>query len=1007
MSKVGSYERSTQEEVIQYFEIELKYDYLGNWEERDDNQNIEQELLKAFLKKQGYDEDLIRKAYNKITRVAFSTGDNLYDSNRELYNLLRYGVKVSPDVGENHETVWLIDWKNPLNNHFAIAEEVSVTGKVYDKRPDIVIYINGIAVGILELKRGTVAMEEGIRQNLLNQGADFIQSFFNTAQLVMAGNRTQGLRYGTIETPQKYYLEWKENSNEENILLRHLSQICAKERIIELIRDFVVYDAGIKKLARHNQYFGIKAAQEFIRRREGGIIWHTQGSGKSLTMVWLAKWIRENTENAQVLLITDREELDDQIEKVFKGVNEAIYRTKSGRDLLDVLNANEEWLIASLVHKFGSRAEDDLSDFTEEIRRSLTKDFKAKGNIFVFVDECHRTQSGKLHDAMKEILPDALFIGFTGTPLLKKDKKKSIEVFGKYIHTYKFDEAVKDGVVLDLRYEVRSIDQEVKSSKQIDEWFDLKTAGLTDVAKQRLKQRWATMQKVLSSQDRLTQIIADIMMDFERKERLSNGTGNAMLVAGSIYQACRYYDIFQQKGFTKCAIITSYEPNAQSIKDEVTGEEGITEKWYQYETYLKMVGDKPIDEFERDVKKKFIEEPAKMKLLIVVDKLLTGFDAPPATYLYIDKKMRDHGLFQAICRVNRLDGDSKKYGYIIDYKDLFKSLESSYYDFTQGAFDDYDKEDIEGLLSNRLDKAKERLDEALDKIKALCEPVHPQTFEKFKVFFCGNIFNPDDLKATEDKRVKLYKYTVSLIRAYADIANEMAESGYSDAETKTIKNDVVFFTNLRDEIEKHSGDYIDLKQYEPAMRHLIDTYIRAEETETILPDQTLLELFVKDPDELKKKLPDSLRKEESMAEAMTHNLRKTIIEQRPTNPMYFDKMSQILEQLVQDLKNENITKKEFFDKLREHANKVTNLSARKSDYPEIINTPGKQALYDNLGRNEMLTIAADEAVGYSKQADFRGNKLKERKIKNALRKVLPEGTDIDAIFDIIKEQSEY
>ena len=312
------------------------------------------------------------------------------------------------------------------------------------------------------------------------------------------------------------------------------------------------------------------------------------------------------------------------------------------------------------------------------------------------------------------------------------------------------------------------------------------------------------------------------------------------------------------------------------------------------------------------------------------------------------------------------------------------------------------------MLGNRLEKGKERLNDALDKIKALCEPVHPQSFEKFKVFFCGNIFNPDDLKATEEKRVKLYKYTVSLIRAYADIANEMAEAGYSESERIKIKEEIVFFTNLRDEIEKHSNDFIDLKQFEPAMRHLIDTYIRAEETETILADQTLLELFVSDPEKLKKNLPKSLKNEESMAEAMTHNLRKTIIERRPTYPMYFDRMSKILEQLVQDLKNENITKKEFFEQLREYATKFVKPDRDPdNEYPKRINTPGKQALYDNLGQDEELTLAAEEAIELNKQADFRENTLKERKIKNALRKVLPKGTDIDAIFNIIKEQSEY
>lgn len=361
---------------------------------------------------------------------------------------------------------------------------------------------------------------------------------------------------------------------------------------------------------------------------------------------------------------------------------------------------------------------------------------------------------------MTAILPRAVFIGFTGTPLLKADKQKSIEVFGGYIHTYRFDEAVKDKVVLDLRYEARDIDQRITSQDKIDQWFEAKTRGLTDLAKAQLKQRWGTMQKVLSSQSRLEQIGADILMDMETRDRLKSGRGNAILVSGSIYQACRFYELLDKTDFRgKCAIVTSYRPSPADIKGEESGE-GLTERLRQYDIYKQMLADwfnepaetavSRVEEFEKAVKKKFIKEPGQMKLLIVVDKLLTGFDAPPATHLYIDKQMRDHGLFQAICRVNRLDGGDKEYGYIIDYKDLFQSLEGAVHDYTSGALDGYDKEDVAGLLEDRLGKARERLEEVREAVKALCEPVEvPKDSAAYLRYFCAkDSGHAEQLKAT-------------------------------------------------------------------------------------------------------------------------------------------------------------------------------------------------------------------------------------------------------------------
>jgi type I restriction enzyme R subunit len=1029
MTTIGQREKITQQRVMKLFEKTLGYQYLGNWIDRADNSNVEPELLRAFLKRQGYDDALIGRALHAFTTIAGDTSKSLYDRNQAVYRELRYGVKVKPDVGENTVTVWLIDWANPENNDFAVAEEVAVVcANAHGKRPDVVLYVNGIALGVIELKRSTVSVAEGIRQNLDNQKKEFIQPFFSTMQLVMAGNDAEGLRYGTIQTSEKYYLAWKEEGTEPNLLDRALIQLCAKVRFLELIHDFVVFDGGVKKLCRHNQYFGVRAAQAFVRRREGGIIWHTQGSGKSLTMVWLAKWIRENVTDARVLIVTDRTELDEQIrERVFLPAGEDIYRTASGADLIAVLNATTPWLVCSLIHKFGGKDGDDgvgdVAEFVAEMKKALPANFKAKGNIFVFVDECHRTQSGELHAAMKSILPDAVFIGFTGTPLLKDDKKRSIEVFGRYIHTYKFDEAVRDKVVLDLRYEARDIDQYITSQKKIDEWFDAKTKGLTDLAKAQLKQRWGTLSKVLSSKSRLEMIVADILMDMAKRPRLMDGRGNALLVSGSIFQACKFYELFSQTDLKgKCAIVTSYKPTPASIKGEETGE-GLTEKLKQYDIYKKMLAewfpnDDPetvvikVEQFEKEVKKKFIEQPGQMKLLIVVDKLLTGFDAPSATYLYIDKQMRDHGLFQAICRVNRLDGDDKEYGYIVDYKDLFKSLEGAVKDYTSGALDGYDKEDVAGLLEDRLEKARERLEETREAVKALCEPVELPRDQAayFRYFSSAEPGNAAQLKENEPKRLTLYKQVAALVRAYANMAGEMEQAGYTPEETAKIRDDVKHYESVRDEVKLHSGDAIDLKQYEPAMRHLIDTYIRAEESEKVssLDDLSLVQLIVEQGAGAVDALPAGIRGDKtSVAETIENNVRKLIIDEHPINPKYYDRMSELLDALIEQRKKDAVEYQEYLAKIVE-LTKAAKCPAGGPAYPTSLDTAGKRALFDNLEENEALAVAVDAAVRASRQDDWRGNTFKVKKVRLAVKAALNGDEELtDRVLEMVKNQHEY
>lgn len=1023
MGNVGATERMTQNRIVKLFKDQLGYEYLDDWKDRD-----HQSRLKPFLQSQGYSEKLIGRALHELEKAkALGDGRSLYEANKDVYGLLRYGIKVKEGVGEQNQTVWLINWDEPEKNDFAIAEEVTIKGN-NTKRPDIVLYLNGMAMGVIELKRSTVGVSEGIRQNLLNQRKDFIRPFFTTMQLVMAGNDSQGLRYGTIETGEKYYLEWKEEGGVgEHKLDRHLSLICEKSRLLELIHDFIVFDAGVKKICRQNQYFGVKAAQDFIRRRQGGIIWHTQGSGKSLTMVWLTKWIRENIKNPRVLIITDRTELDEQIEKVFCGIDEKIYRTTVGADLIHTLNGTEQWLICSLVHKFGGLDNDELSgdhvdEFLAEIQQNMMSNFEAKENIHVFVDECHRTQSGKLHTAMKKILPKALFIGFTGTPLLKEDKQISLEVFGPYIHTYKFDEAIQDGVVLDLRYEARDIDQNITAPDKIDLWFEAKTKGLTDFARAQLKKKWGTLQKVLSSQSRLEKIVSDILLDMATRDRLANGRGNAILVSSGIYQACKFYELFDKTDLSgQCAIVTSYKPSPQDIKGEESGE-GDTEKLHQYEIYRKMLADffhEPADqavhrvgEFEKKVKETFINAPGQMRLLIVVDKLLTGFDAPPATYLYIDKTMQDHGLFQAICRVNRLDGEDKEYGYIIDYKDLFNSLKRSIQDYTSGAFDKYDKEDVAGLLEDRLTKGRERLDETRETIKALCENVSaPKDTLAYIQYFCGeDTSDQDALKDNEPRRLALYEKSGSFIRAYAALANEMAEAGYSAEEIEAIKAEVQHYESVRTEVKMASGDYIEMKVYEPSMRHLIDSYIRAEESQKIsaFDDLNLIELIVERGEEAIKELPEGIRhNEEAVAETIENNIRKTIIDKQPVNPKYYENMSELLDALIQERKEQALKYQDYLKKMVDLSRKVS-CSETKGVYPKSLNSPAKKALYDNLGGDENLALEVDKVVRTTKKDGFRGNRVKEREIELAILPVLNvTHHDAKQILELVKNQSEY
>lgn len=1033
-SHIGEPERPVQNRVLALFKEKLKYEYLGNYEYRTYNRNIERKLLFDYLMStKKWSKDEAKRAITKLEKEAYCTPQNMQEKNEKVYSLLRYGVNVSPDVGTKKITVNLIDWEHPDKNQFYIAEEVTINSSTPDsftKRPDLVIYVNGIALAVIELKRSKVSVHDGIRQTIGNQQENFIRPFFSTVQLLFAGNDSQGLYYGVIDTPEKFWLRWKEpDASIPNELDRSVTQWFNKERLLEMIHDFLVFDAGVKKVCRPNQYFAVKAAQPRCEKKEGGVIWEAQGSGKSLIMVWLAEWIHENIDNSRVVIITDREELDEQISDGFKDTGETIARAKSGAGLIGMLNEEAPWLLCTLIHKFGKKnvegkgdmagvkSEIPLEKYLEDIVAQLPQGFKAKGNIFVFIDECHRTQGGYLHEAMKTIMgKDVMMIGFTGTPLLHTQKKDTWQTFGPLIHAYRFNEAVEDGVILDLRYESRKVDQFLGNKDKIDAWFEKKTKGLNKVAAARLKGRWATMQNIFSSRQRIDAVVGDICLDMDTTPMLVNRRGNAILVADSIYQACRYWDAFQKTALKgHCAVITSFEAKADDINMASSGE-NESEDEYKYRIYKEMTdGHKSVSAFEAYAKKEFIDHPKNMRLLIVVDKLLTGFDAPSACVLYIDKHMENHNLFQAICRVNRVDGDDKEYGYIVDYQNLFECISGAIGDYTSdgAALSGYDKEDIEGYIKEKNKACRKDLEEAKEQVEALLALVHPQTREGFFRYFVYDDNAPEEemdkqLDDNAEKRSKLYKYVRRYLNCYANLANSLEDMGYNEAERKEYAECARKYDALKREIELRSNDHIDMRRYEPDMRQVLDLYVKAEDSEVIakLDDTSFLDIVAAQNEEQLNDLPDELKDEygRASAETVEANLREIIRKDSPFNPAYYGKLSIILQELIDKRKKEMLDYEEYMKELIELVKKAKGKSA--NSYPESIKTPGMRALYDNLGQNEYLAIRAHEIIKENAIVGFRESLMKRKKIIRALAKLLGDEMALK-IYDIIKLHDEY
>ena len=868
---------------------------------------------------------------NAIASLDESLNEGLMTANTRITDQLILGNSYSEELIDGVKKSFsfkYIDFVNPLNNVYHFTEEFTVSRAIQNereqtRRPDIVLFINGIPFAVIELKKSSVDTQQGISQMIRNQLKGEIQQLFKYVQITLAGNN-HSPQYATTGTPKKFYATWEEDVKEEleklvvnrtpSKLDSTIYSLFNKDRIVQLLHSFIIFDNKIKKVARYQQFFAIKEIVKKIEkldntgRRAGGLIWHTQGSGKSLTMVMLTRVIKREILNSKVIVVTDRKDLDRQIHSTFRNSEIEAQRAKNARHLISLLQSGKS-VITTLIHKFEMVSKEKI----------ILND----PNIFILVDESHRTQGGNLNKAMKKVFPSSCYLGFTGTPLMKKEKS-TISKFGGLLHKYTIDQAVKDGAVLALLYEGRLVEQWVNDEKGLQRRFELISKDLNEEQKRDLAQKWVKFQKLASSEQRLEIIMLDIDSHFVKNIQ---GTGfKAMLATSSKFEAIKYHKLFEELGNVKSAFVISAPDSREgyeSIDDD--NKTFINEEWQKV---IKKYGDE--DRYLEKIKDEFIEGD-ELELLIVVDKLLTGFDAPRATVLYIDKELKEHNLLQAIARVNRLY-DGKDFGFIVDYRGLLGNLDKALTSYS--SLDSFDEEDLLGAvidIKNEIAKLKTFYSHLEDLFKNVENKKDQESYEVFL--------------ANEDIRKQFYEYLSNYARALKlSLSSDKINEVFSENEISNFKNKMKFYANLRVSIKIRYHETVDFGKYEKQMQKLLDTFISANDTEQLTK---LVNIFDEDFDSEIERIEGTNARADSILSAST----ATINERMESNPAYYEKLAVRIQEILEKYKDNRLSEEE---KLK-HAKDIRSLlvsqnSNEKSNYPDSIKSNKcAMAFYDNIG----------------------------------------------------------
>ena len=920
-------------EVLQ----KLGYKYISE----EENKNLRNNILTDVIFK-----DILAKKLNEINsyeykgeKYKFSASTigqaikdlnedlvtGLISTNEKIYDLLTLGKSYQENMVDGTKRsfdIKYIDFEHPENNDFYVTEEFSVlrmNGKDY-ARPDIVLFVNGIPLAVIECKDVSVPIIQAISQSIRNQKPDYIPQLFKFIQIVMAANKNE-TKYATCGTPDKFWSTWNEQYVEkQNELLnktvigrqvtkqdRDIISLFEKERFLELIKDFIIFEAGTKKICRYQQYFAVKAMLERIKHdKKGGVVWHTQGSGKSITMVYITKKLMEDKEiqNPQVVIVTDRVDLDKQIHKTFNRIGVEAARATTGNNLTELIKNEKIRVITTVVNKFETVVKSGVSVDTP--------------NTFILVDEGHRTQYGEINRRMQEVFKGAIYISFTGTPIMKRDRN-IFDKFGGLIHKYSLDDALKDKAIVPLIYEGKMVDQEV-SKEAIDMRLDMLTRNLTPEQKIEVMKKWSRFEKVASSEQRLELIAWDIASNYNQTLK---GTGfNAMLACNKKIEAVKYYNIFRDE-FPELEVAVVISPpdmrEGEGSIDEDTND--IVKKFY-----INAISNyKNEEEYEETIKSKFIN--GDIDILIVVDKLLTGFDAPKASTLYLDKQIKEHNLLQAIARVNRLC-DGKDYGYIVDYRGLLGELDKALTMYQEAGLEEFNEEDIKSSVYY-IDTEINNMFQAYEKLKDIFKDIkNKNDLEEYEILL-------EDEKIRKDFYDKLCKFGSMLgiilpsDQAYYKIGKEKISE---------LRKALAFYQKLRATVKLRYSETIDHKEYEAKMQKLLDNYVVAKEMMRITEpvDITDAEKF---DNELEKMGTDR-----GKADAIRTRLTKTISEKSKEDPAYYKKFSTRIEETIEAYRNRRITDSEYLQKMQNIKEDF-----RKGNsgivYPSNITTENSRAFY--------------------------------------------------------------